>query len=247
MVHQFFDPAQAAAFNEICHKKDSTFELRYFGLHGLGAISRTILAVSGAKFTNVITDRTMDDWASEKPKTPFGVLPLLKETSSDGRVINIAESDAIERYLSEKFDLYGSDAFEKNLVNTFVAHSNGLVVQLFLRYYIIKDAVLKAENKEMLVSTIIADWVKYHEQHLTAAGASGHYVGNKTTIADIKTAHLITMLQGFTGEDLISEAKTPALMKVKATVEMIPSLAAWRETEEYKAMSERNFNILGFR
>lgn len=82
MVHAFFNPTQAATFNEVAPRKDSTFEVSYFGIHGLAHTVRTILAVSGAKFTSYVPE----DWASEKPKKPFGVIPTLKETSVDGKV-----------------------------------------------------------------------------------------------------------------------------------------------------------------
>ncbi|KAG0205953.1 hypothetical protein BGX28_002547, partial [Mortierella sp. GBA30] len=81
MVHAYFDPAQAAAFNEAALKRDSQFEVRYFGFHGLGDMARTMLAAGGAKFTNF----NPDNWPEEKPKAPFGVMPLLKETTSDGK------------------------------------------------------------------------------------------------------------------------------------------------------------------
>ncbi|KAG0285446.1 hypothetical protein BGZ98_005499, partial [Dissophora globulifera] len=111
MIHHYFDPTQATTFNEISLKKDSTFEVIYFSVHVAGGVLRHILAASDAKFTNNIPE----DWANDKAKTPFGHVPLLKETSSDGKVIHIAESDAIERYLCKKFDMYGSNAFEENL------------------------------------------------------------------------------------------------------------------------------------
>ncbi|KAG0049902.1 hypothetical protein BGZ90_007201, partial [Linnemannia elongata] len=68
MVHAYFDPAQAAAFNALAAKKDSTFEIKYFDIHGLGGVSRTLLAISGNKFTSI----NPEDWASEKPLAPFG-------------------------------------------------------------------------------------------------------------------------------------------------------------------------------
>ncbi|KAF9429289.1 hypothetical protein BGZ76_001542, partial [Entomortierella beljakovae] len=92
-VHPYFDLAQAAAFSKLAPKRDSSFELRYFGLHGFGATCRALLAISGANVKNVVPA----DWAAEKPDAPFGVMPLLKEISADGKtIINIAESDAIE-------------------------------------------------------------------------------------------------------------------------------------------------------
>ncbi|KAF9962698.1 Glutathione S-transferase S1 [Mortierella alpina] len=241
MVHAFFDPAQAAAFNAAASKKDSQFEVRYFPLHGLGNITRMLLASSGAKFTNF----NPEDWAALKPEAPFGVMPLLKETTSDGTVIQIAESDAIERYLSKKFGYYGDNIFEETLIDTFVSSDNDIMNKIF-GFIMLKDAEQKAEAKEKALQGPVANWVKNHELHLQNNGANGHYVGNKHTLADFKTAQLISIIQGFSGEDLISEKLTPALIKVRATVDKIPSLAAWRATDEWKAFADRNKAALGF-
>ena len=240
MVHAFFDPAQTAAFNEAALKRDSDFEIRYFGLHGLGDMARMMLAAGGAKFTTI----NPENWAEEKPKAPFGVMPLLKETTSDGKVIQISESSAIDRYIAKKFGFLGDNAFEENLVNTFVSNDQSLQDQIFVKYLRIKDVEEKAEAKKLLVENSVAPWIKNHEQHLQANGANGHYVGNKTTMADFKTAMMVRMVQGIIGEDIISQKKTPALLKVKTQVDNIPSLAAWRTTDEYKALAEKNFAIL---
>ncbi|KAF9288568.1 Glutathione S-transferase S1 [Mortierella alpina] len=241
MVHAFFDPAQAAAFNAAASKKDSQFEVRYFAIHGLGNISRVLLAASGAKFTSF----DPENWPAVKPEAPFGVMPLLKETTSDGKVIQIAESDAIERYLSKKFGYAGDNIFEETVVNTFVSNDNDIQGKIF-GYLFIKDAEQKAEAKEKVFTGAVASWIKNHELHLQNNGANGHYVGNKFTLADFKTAQLIEIIQGLGGKDLISEKETPALFKVKATVDKIPSLAAWRATDEFKALAEKNNAMLGF-
>ncbi|KAF9121780.1 Glutathione S-transferase S1 [Mortierella sp. GBA39] len=243
MVHAYFDPAQAAAFNALATKKDSTFEIKYFDFHGLGGISRTLLAISGSKFTSV----TPEDWASEKPLAPFGVMPLLTETSADGKTtIHIAETGAIERYLARKFGLLGSDAFEEVLIDTFVSNNYSLQWAITGKYFMVKDPELKAANKESLITNNIAPWIKYHEEHLSANGANGHYVGNKVSLADVKTDFLLGLIQGVIGEDLVSKSKTPALWQVREKLNKIESLAAWKQTEEFKAMSEKNLANFGY-
>ncbi|KAF9997417.1 hypothetical protein BGZ80_010525 [Entomortierella chlamydospora] len=240
--HPYFDPAQAAAFNEIAIEKDSTFEFRYFPLHGYGAATRVILAASGAKFSNVVPT----DWAAEKPHTPFGVMPLLREISADGKTtINIAESDAIERYLAEKFGMAGDNAFERTVVNSYVNNSNDLMHHIYMKFFTVKDPALKAEAKEQLLNGPIAVWIKYNEQHLAANGSNGHYIGDKITIADIKAAHMVEVIRGVK-EDAITDESAPALLKVKTTIDSIPSVKAWRATDEFKTFSERNLRTFGF-
>ncbi|KAF9347615.1 hypothetical protein BGX26_000913 [Mortierella sp. AD094] len=242
MVHPFFDPAQAVAFNELALKKDSTFELKYFGFHGYALTSRIILAISGAKFTNIVPA----DWAAEKPLAPFGVMPLLKETSADGKTtINVAESDTIERYLAKKFGMAGDNAFEETVINSYLSNSSALMYQLYTKYFLAKDPALKAEAKEQLLNGPIPTWIKFFEQHLAANGSNGHHVGNKTTVADIKAAHLVDIINVIK-EGSITEESHPALVKVKTTLDSIPALKAWRATEQYKEFSERTLQGLGF-
>jgi len=244
MVHAFFDPAQAAAFNALAAKKDSTFDVKYFNLHGLAGVTRTLLAISGNKFTST----NPEDWASVKPDTPFGYLPLLTETSADGKTtLQIAESEAIERYLARKFGLLGSDAFEEVLVNTFVANNRALQSAILTKYLTVKDPELKAAGKEPLITSNIAPWIKHHEQHLTANGSNGHYVGNKVTLADVSTVFLIGLIQGVTGEELVSKSKTPAIWEVREQLDKIEGVAAWKKTEMFKELDEKTLAVLGFK
>ncbi|KAG0294810.1 hypothetical protein BGZ97_004965, partial [Linnemannia gamsii] len=214
VAHPFFDPAQADAFEALASKRDSTFEMKYFHVHGTGGIARTLIVIGTndhTKFTNSFEY----DWAEYKPTTPFGVMPLLTETSADGKTkLRIAESDAIERYLARKFGLFGNGtAFQEVLVNTFANSTQGLIHTIFNTYGLIEDPATRAKNKGPLVTDSIAPWIKYHEQHLQANGANGHYVGDSVTLADVKTAYVISMIQGLSGEELISEEKTPAIWK----------------------------------
>ncbi|KAF9362252.1 hypothetical protein BGX34_006517 [Mortierella sp. NVP85] len=230
--HPFFDPAQAENFKNLAAKTDSHFEVKYFGFHGLGAAARTILAAANAKFTNV----TPTDFSQEKPLVPFGLLPLLKETSADGKItIQISESDAIERYLSRKFGFSGDDIFEETVINQFVSNSAGITQQIFGRYVTLKEKAEKEAARAKLIEGPLKDWAVNHEKHLVANGSNGHYVGNKTTFADIKAMSLIWLIQVITGDAVISSEKTPSILKVKDTLEDLPGMRAWYATEEYKA------------
>jgi len=243
-VHPYFNPAQTDAFNVLASATDSTFEVRYFKLHGMGGNARTILSLAGAKFTNADYE---NDWDVQRPLTPFGLMPVLTETSADGKTkLQIAESDAIERYLSRKFGLLGGNAFEEVLVNTFVSNSQALVLQIFAKIAVVEDLQVRAANLGLLIKDHISPWIRYHEQHLQANGANGHYVGNKTTLADVKADYLIGMIQGVTGEDLVSQTKTPALWKVREELTKYPGLAAWRASRTYKEISDENLAVLGY-
>ncbi|KAF9339807.1 hypothetical protein BGZ91_004641 [Linnemannia elongata] len=247
--HSFFNPSQSSAFATLAPKRDSTFEYRYFRVHGMRSIPRTLIAIgTGSSVLSRLTNNFSQDWSTYKPTTPFGFLPVLTETSADGLTkLDIVESDVIERYLARKFGLLGDGSlFEEILVDTFTSSTQAVISKLFEKYLAIRDPALRAANKEPLISDNISPWIKSHEQHLQANGANGHYVGDSVTLADVKTDNLISIIQGVTGEELVSEEKTPAIWKVKKELEKVEGVAVWRASEEYKGISERNFDFLGF-
>ncbi|KAG0047096.1 hypothetical protein BGZ90_008007, partial [Linnemannia elongata] len=144
------------------------------------------------------------------------------------------------------FGLLGSDAFEEVLVNTFVSNNHSLVNAFAGKYFAVKDPEFKAANMELLITNNIAPWIKYHEQHLAANGSNGHYVGNKVSLADVTTDLLLGLIQGVTGEELVSKSKTPAMWEVREKMNKIKGLSAWKQTKEFKTLSEKNFAALGF-
>ncbi|KAF9117483.1 hypothetical protein BG015_006977, partial [Linnemannia schmuckeri] len=82
--------------------------------------------------------------------------------------------------------------------------------------------------------------------HLIANGSNGHYIGNKVTLADVTTDSLIGLIQGVTGEELVSKSKTPAIWEVREKLNKIENLAAWKKTEMFKELNEKTFAALGF-
>ncbi|KAK3806550.1 MAG: hypothetical protein JOS17DRAFT_822878 [Linnemannia elongata] len=247
--HPFFNPSQSSVFAALAPKRDSTFEYRYFRVHGMRSIPRTLIAIgTGSSVLSHLTNNFSQDWSTYKSTTPFGFLPVLTETSADGlSKLEIVESDVIERYLARKFGLLGNgNVFDEILVDTFTNSTQTVTSQLFEKYFAIRDPALRAANKGPLISDHIVPWIKYHEQHLQANGANGHYVGDSVTLADVKTDYLISAIQGVTDEELISEEKTPAIWRVKKELEKVEGVAVWRASEEYKGISEQNFAFLGF-
>ncbi|KAG0043423.1 Glutathione S-transferase S1 [Gryganskiella cystojenkinii] len=261
MVHLYFSPTQRESYNAMALKTDSNFNLFYFGLHGKSGTVRPMLVAGGADFKNTIPSYA--DWGSiYKARAPFGLMPCLLETSADGtKTLSIAESDAIERYLAHKFGFYGQDGYDELVINTFVSSTHALQDKLITHYLIPKDQLAaKAESQNKAVNGPIPvgtvnHWIKHHEQHISenpvavAAGqkhGNGHYLGDKVSYADFKASYVIDMIRGLEGEDLISESKTPALWKLKQTVESIPAIKTWKATEDYKTFSEANKDFLGY-
>ncbi|KAF9108360.1 hypothetical protein BGX27_008365 [Mortierella sp. AM989] len=242
MAPTVFTPTLKSLINEYGSKRDSSFEILYFGLLGVSANFFTMLAIAGADFKSF----SPKDWPSEKPTKPFGYLPVLKEITSDGKIIELVESDAIERYIAQKFGFAGDDLYEQTMVNVFVNSSASLLEKFYISYAMNEDIKTKAENRVKFFEVALPQWIEAHERHLLANGSTGHYLGNKVTIADIKSALIVRLARTLSGDELISQEKTPALWKLKTEIESIPNLQKWAQTEEYKALLKSNVELVGF-
>ncbi|KAG0237130.1 hypothetical protein BGW42_001706 [Actinomortierella wolfii] len=216
--------------------KDVSYHLLYFGLLGRGELTRTILVYTGAKW-----DELEVDWATQKSKTRFGVIPVLYEEHADGTVLELAESQAIERYLARKYDLLGSNEWEEHLVNEYFNNTDQANIALGARFIsAAPETRVEAFNK--LIDEFITPWIVNHEKHLAANGGNGHYVGDKTTLADLKT-HLqinrFLLYKPKEAKDIgISKEKTPNLWKLKETIESNANYAAWYNSERYRELEE---------
>ncbi|KAG0336064.1 Glutathione S-transferase S1 [Podila humilis] len=241
MAHPYFDLEQTSTFLDLAPRKDSSFEVHYFGLHGFAYEIRTILAISGAKFENVFPV----DWIADKAKTPFGVLPILKEIGYNGKAIQVAENHTICRYLSRKFNLLGTNLFEETLIDSFFTSTQTSFVNV-CKIYDPMSPEAKADLKISLFEKTVQPWIEHHERHLVGNGTNGHYVGNKLSLADIKTVTMILTVNGLWGADTITADKSPGLIKVKTTLEAIPAYAAWTQTEIFKTLSAANKLRSGF-
>lgn len=85
--------------------------LTYFDGRGLGEIPRLLLHEAGVKFE----DRRLKDIAPLKPELPFGQVPLYQEGD-----FKLAQSQAIARYIARTHNLYGKDAHESALIDSFI-------------------------------------------------------------------------------------------------------------------------------
>ncbi|KAG0261676.1 hypothetical protein BG011_000772 [Mortierella polycephala] len=211
----------------------STFQFLYFGLHGRGELIRTLLTYGGAKY-----DELALDWPGMKKDTPFGVLPVLYETTSDGTVLELAESQAIEHYLARKFNLMGANSWENHLVDRYYTSmetlSNNFIKVMFA------PLEKRQTEAEIFYRDHLPRWIAAHEHHLTKNGTNGHYVGDQFSLADLKTAMMIERIQFLVPKGmeeqvaaLFSAEATPGLWKVKETVNAHPHIAEWKKSERH--------------
>ncbi|KAF9425386.1 hypothetical protein BGZ94_007578, partial [Podila epigama] len=152
------------------------YEILYLKLHGMAATTRAILAIANVQWKSIYAK----DWANvEKKLAPMGVMPILYEIHEDSNVIlEIPESEAIERYLARKFNLFGSDLWEETAINVFYTSSNA-VMSIYINKVLLAFPDTKARELAKFVQKDIPAWIEHHEKWLTRNGSNGHYVGNE--------------------------------------------------------------------
>ncbi|GJJ67874.1 hypothetical protein EMPS_00220 [Entomortierella parvispora] len=218
---------------KISQGKGNEYTLLYYPFHGVCATVRAMLAMSDLK--HKFTHPT--DWPSQKEHTPFGHMPVLYETSpATGETIELAELSAIEFYLGQKLGLVGSNAWEENLIRSYVSSSQTLFDK-FVVTVLRSPKELQPQMKELFMK-LIPEWATFHEKILQANGANGHYIGDKLTVADIKTVTVIDVMMVTSQDMFITREKTPALLAVKDSLEKNEKYTAWKSSEDYKACTE---------
>ncbi|KAF9358487.1 hypothetical protein BGX26_001649 [Mortierella sp. AD094] len=217
-------------------KKDSKFSLFYFNFHGLGACPRALLSIGGAQWDNKI--QSMEDWPQTKGTTPFGTLPILLETSlSTGETIEIPDSGAIDLYLAKKFGLLGDTVREQTLNDVFYAQAVMLNTK-FIEKTVWTFEEVRKKALDQFLETTLPNWIKSCEKHLAENGNTGHFVDNKLTLADIKTAVILDTYLALESEKVLNPTASPGLWKLKETVDTHPTYAAWRKSEEFKSIDK---------
>ncbi|KAF9929368.1 hypothetical protein FBU30_001634 [Linnemannia zychae] len=228
---------------EAAKSVDSTFQLLYFPIHGRGELIRNLLAFSGARWEELAVD-----WPAQKPKTPFQVAPIVYEHTTSGTILELAESNAIERYLARKFNLFGSNIWEENLVNQYYHSTEGLI-QAFALRVVGATPNARVDEANRFYTEVLTKFVEIHEVHLKENGDNGHYVGDRVTLADLKVAQTLDRILLLVPKGVqvpLSAELTPSLWKVKETVESNPSYAAWKKStrvQELDANTKARFQF----
>ncbi|KAJ1659190.1 hypothetical protein IWQ61_001691 [Dispira simplex] len=155
------------------------YEVYYFQGTGLAERARALLEYAGAEWS----DKYPENWETEKPLTPYGKLPVLIEHGDDGQMLKIVESDAIARYLARKFGLYGQNIDEDVQQDTIISQLHE--VQAIAIMTLQKDEHVKQFAVEKFKEASQHLFQKHGE--LLKKNGTGHYVGNRTTLADVTT------------------------------------------------------------
>ncbi|KAF9977658.1 hypothetical protein BGZ73_005374 [Actinomortierella ambigua] len=228
--------------SEVIKSKNTSFTFNYFGLHTHGATPRALLAYADADWK----EHQPVDWFSadraEKLKTIYGTLPILYDHQGE-TTVEVPEALNIELYLAEKFDLLGDNAAEAVQIRGAYSNTRALMHRHEDAYFTRKP--YQADERQRFIDTFLKQWIRTHEAVLVKNGSNGHYVGNRISLADIKTAVAIEQLlnelyefEGGSYADLINPTATPALWKVRETVLAKESYRKWRESKNYKDLKD---------
>ncbi|KAF8937349.1 hypothetical protein BGZ58_002844 [Dissophora ornata] len=151
----------------------------------------------------------------------------------------LSEAIVVEHYLAKQFGLLGDNEYQESLIKVF--HSSSSHVQAnFAQMVTWSLPEVKAKQLDFFKSSILPTWIQTHEKHLADNGNNGHYVGNKLSLADIRTACAIEhfAVQPEASELMEIVNKSVALCKVRETVAVHPKIAPWRASEQYQKLSQ---------
>ncbi|CAO3567470.1 unnamed protein product [Mortierella alpina] len=212
-------------------KANAKFTFHYFPFHGLGAGARALLCFGEAQWDD--KRQSMDEWPQIKGTTAFGTLPVLTETNTaTGETFEVPDSGAIERYLAKKFGLLGDTPREQTLNDVFYAQAVVLITK-WAEKIVWGFEESRSKGIEQFLQTTVPNWAQACEKHLKENGNTGHFVDNKLTLADIKTAVVLDVVMSMDADHALNATVSPCLLKLKETVDNHPSYAAWRKSEEF--------------
>ncbi|GAB6028480.1 hypothetical protein CHUAL_014093 [Chamberlinius hualienensis] len=192
------------------------YKLTYFNSRGLAEFSRLIFAYAGVDYEDVRLERG-PQWDEFKPKTPFGVIPILE---FDGVVIG--QSRAIARYLANAHGLTGKTPVESARCDFLVDTVFDLFPALG-KWYMEQDPAKKAELMEEFANKTAISFLDGFKRELQS---NGYLVGSGVTWADLALAHGLWTLSLLSPTILDNY---PTLKTFSNNILSIPRIKAWLE------------------
>ena len=195
-------------------------KLTYFNLRARGEPCRLLLAYGGIKYEDERiappweTESTLPTWASRKPTTPFGQLPVL---SWDG--VEVCQSMAAARFIAREVGLAGNNSLEQAQVDEIVDVIQDLI-NAWVKLYFAKDEAGLKNFADVTMQTALGQL----EKKLTARGGQ-YFVGNNLTWADLHVYMYAT-----DAVDKAVLAKFPKLANLAERVGNVPNIKTWIES-----------------
>jgi glutathione S-transferase len=199
-----------------------TFELTYFDIHGgRGEVARMAFFMAGIPYE----DRRVkfQEWAALKPTTPYAAIPVLK---IDGK--ELAQSNAINRYVGKLAGLYPEDALEAAFCDEVMDAVEEITIQVGATMRL-KDEAEKKVQREALAAGSLRFYIERVEQRLLARGGK-YFAGDALSVADLKVYLWIRHLKSGTLDYLptdLADRIGPQLVAHYERVKAEPKVAAY--------------------
>jgi glutathione S-transferase len=204
----------------------TSYKLIYFALKGRAEVSRLILAYGGQEYEDL--HNSFEAWPSYKQNMPFRQAPVL-EITQDGKTTLLAQSGAIERYLANKFGLFGDNDLERARIDMINEQVLDIHKHLFSFYLPIYQKAADIEDKKAGLAKALDETVPNMLKHVEAlfeanqkeTSNSGFLVGDRLSVADIKLVNIYDWF-GDKREEILD--KVPLLKEHINTVRNHPKL-----------------------
>ena len=194
-----------------------TYKVYYTNHRGRAELVRWLFIQAGVNFEDVRFTR--EEWLAFKPKSPYGVLPILE---MDGKLYG--GSGPIARYVAEQHSLAGSNALEKfelaGIYDVTVDLENRLA-SIFEE----NDETKRAENKKEVEEKYLPKYLGILEKLITDNSANGWVFGKNVTYVDLRVVQMVDFVTYFWAPNVLDAY--PGISKLKTAVESLPNIAKW--------------------
>ncbi|XP_060535714.1 glutathione S-transferase-like isoform X2 [Cylas formicarius] len=191
------------------------YKLIYFDAPGRAETIRYIFAVAGVEYEDYRFPK--EKWPELKKEMPFGKVPVLE---IDGR--QVAQSNAIARYLAKQFGLAGKSDWEALQSDVLVDTLEDLKMSMMgpMRE---QDPIRKEEQKVKVMKEVVPYYLSKFEKIVSENG--GFSVGSELTWSDLAFAVSLDYFEQVYGGDALRPY--PALKGLKDKVHALPAIADW--------------------
>ncbi|ENN72265.1 hypothetical protein YQE_11126, partial [Dendroctonus ponderosae] len=204
------------------------YKLLYFDLPGKAEHIRYIFAYAGVEYEDERIQK--DKWPEIKKSTPYGKVPVLE---IDGQ--QVAQSNAIARYLARKFGLVGQTEWEALQCDVLVDTLGDLqaaVMQIMKE----PDPIKREEIRARVTKEELPFYLSKFEKIVQENG--GFSVGSDITWSDLVFAVLLDQFESMYGKTALNGY--PSLKGLKDKVHNIPGIKSYLEKRPPKSPMPRH-------
>ncbi|KAG0253289.1 hypothetical protein DFQ27_007501 [Actinomortierella ambigua] len=229
---------------DLTPKSESKFVVFYFDMHGNCMTIRSLLCLANAIWEDKLTSFG-PAWDAEKPKTPFGALPILYETRPDGDTRMLPEASAIERYLSRTLGFMGADDWEEAQINVYVSLIEETGRKWLFKCFEVPEAEARAKSVTEWIDGDLAKLVSHAEKQIQQNGHRGYLVGNKISYADVLLSTWLDVWMSMDSSRVVNKTATPGIWRLKQAIDHHPHMAAYRNTELFEEFNRGQQGFFG--